>query len=69
MLNERWVRRLLNQIEPDGSFLQDIGTLLKRKMFFLRELGPQFRQDPRLSHHTGRGETDALEFFHASGEV
>jgi hypothetical protein len=33
-------RRVLNQFEANRRFLQDIGTLLKHKIFLAGELGP-----------------------------
>ena len=59
--HEHRVQHSLHHVEANRSFLQDLGTLLKHKMFLAREVRPEFRQDPLQSHHAGKGETDAFE--------
>jgi len=46
--------------EANRGFLQDLGTLLKPKVFLAREVRLEFRQDPLQSHHPGKGEADAF---------
>jgi hypothetical protein len=59
--SERGTQRSLHHFEANRSFLQNVGTLLKHKMFLAREVGTKFRQDPSQSHHAGKGETDTFE--------
>jgi hypothetical protein len=40
---ERGGQHSLHHFEADCSFLQDLGALLKHKIFLAREVGPEFR--------------------------